>query len=92
MQQRKHVDQFEPSRQARLRAFLVERGVTQAELARRLRVGRSRVNKMITGWNGSEEFRRLLVGLNVPDELLPEARAARRPRRAEARDAEVRAA
>ncbi len=61
-----------PSRQARLNAFLVERGVTTTLLAKRLGCARSHVSDIKAGRKTTPHLIRRMIELGIPAELLPE--------------------
>ena len=72
-----------PSRQARLNAFLIERGVTTTQLAERLGCTLSHVSDIKAGRKTTAHLIQKMIELGIPAELLPEPNCSRpgpRPR------------
>ena len=78
MAQSLKLDQIQPSRQARCNAWLAERGVTKADLARELGVSVGYIYHIIVGNKRPPHMIERLHQLGIPRELLPEPKNADR--------------
>lgn len=67
------------SRQARLRAFLAERGVTFRALGEALDLCESTVSEILSGRRSTVQHIERMVELGIPAELLPEPRPPLKP-------------
>lgn len=74
----------QPSRQARLNAWIAQNGLRKCDLARALGVSPAMISEIISGRSAPRGRIEQLVALGVPEDLLPEPSDARPGRRGSA--------